>query len=381
MIRQPASRWELAAPDRTETPLKILQITSGRDINGALVYCRLLSQQLAAAGHEVTLLCRPGSWIARQPMPGVTVRESELERFPPGELRRIAAWIKAEGIQIAHSHMSRAHNFGALLARLSPVRSVATAHAQYLQLHWRFHDLVLANSVSSARFHRRVNRIRADRLKTVYCFADLERFLNARADRRNWYRRELLAPPGRHLIAMVGEVVEKKGHRYLFRALPEILRQIPDARVVLIGRFHRDDSCTRRLRKIQMRNQLFRRVHWLGRRENIHEYLKAMDVCVVPSLQESLGLVAVEAQAAGIPVVAARTGGLPEIVQHERTGLLVPPRDPAALAEAVIRLYQNPEWKDQLVAEARAQAIRTFDPERLTYQVIEAYEELLARPR
>lgn len=327
----------------------------------------------------MTVLCRPGAWIARQDMPGVRVIESTLARWPTTELKRMAAFCRSEGIGIVHSHMSRAHNFAAILRRLAPVRAVATAHAQYIQLHWRFHDLVLANSSSTAEFHLRYNRIPRSRMKTVYCFADVERFLNARADRRAWYRRELHAPEGRHLICVVGEVVARKGHRHLFDAMPAVLRAVPDAKLVLLGRFHRGEPCTQALRRKQQKLGLWRKVHWLGRRENIHEYLQAMDVCVVPSVVEPLGLVAVEAQAAGVPVIASKTGGLPEVVSHEKTGLLVPSRDPAALAEAIIRLHGDPNLRQQLVTSGRLAAASMFDAARLTEEVIEAYRELLDR--
>ncbi len=361
--------------------MNILQIISGRDVNGALVYCRLLSQRLAARGHRVTLLCRKGSWIAGLPPDGVEVWESGLEWFPPRELKRIAALVSERRIDLVHSHMSRAHNFAVLLKRLVRIPVVATAHARLVQLHWRFHDLVLANSAATAAFLRSRRLVTPERLRTVLCFADLEKFLDTPADRSRWSRGELGARDGRFLMCTVGELVARKGHRYLFEALPAILRAIPDARLVLLGRFHREETETRWLRRFQLRNELFRRVHWLGRRDNVQDYMAAMDVCVVPSIEEPLGLVAVEAQAAGIPVVATRIGGLPEIVEHERTGLLVPARNPAAIAKAVIRLRGDAELRQRLVLAGRESARTTFDPERLTREVEGAYEDLLTKTR
>jgi glycosyltransferase involved in cell wall biosynthesis len=216
-------------------------------------------------------------------------------------------------------------------------------------------------------------------LKTVLCFADLEKFFHTPADRNRWTRGELGARDGRCLLGTVGEVVPRKGHRYLFGALPEIVRALPDARLMLLGRFHRDDREARWLRRFQLREKLFRRVHWLGRRDNVQDYMAAMDICVVPSVEEPLGLVAVEAQAAGVPVIATRVGGLPEIVADGETGLLVPPRDPAAIAHAVLRLRNDPELRSRLVAAGRESARAKFDPELLTEEVIRAYRELLGR--
>lgn len=358
--------------------MNVLQVISGRDVNGALVYCRLLSQRLAGRGHKIVLLCRKGSWIAGRPPDGVELIESDLDWFPPRELKKTARLVRERGIDLVHSHMSRAHNFAVLLRSFVRVPVVATAHARLFQLHWRFHDLVLANSAATADWLLRRRLVSPARLRTVLCFAELDRFFRTPADRSRWTRGELGARDGRFLIGAVGELAVRKGHRYLMEALPAIIQAIPDARLVLLGRFHRADHVSRSLRRFQLRNGLARRVHWLGRRDNVQDYLAAMNVCVVPSVEEPLGLVAVEAQAAGIPVIATRVGGLPEIVEHEKTGLLVPARDPEAIANAVIRLRQDAALGQRLVAAGKESARATFDPERLTGEVERAYESLLA---
>ena len=94
-------------------PLKILQLISGRNINGALTYCKFLSEHLIARGHEVTILCRSNSWMEEEPVPGVKIFNSEMNRSP-GEIGRIRDWVKAEKFDLLHSHMTRAHAFGVL---------------------------------------------------------------------------------------------------------------------------------------------------------------------------------------------------------------------------------------------------------------------------
>lgn len=359
--------------------MNILQIISGRDVNGALIYCRLLSERLAERGHAVTLLCRPGSWISEYRPAGVSVVTLPLRWRPGGDLPAVGRMVRELGIELVHSHQSRAHNFAALLRQRTGTPSVATAHARIMQLHWRFHDLVLANSHATAQFLRSRRLVHPARLETVYCYADIQRFASVRADRGAYMRGELHARDGRFLVGVVGEVTPRKGHRYLFEALPAIVRAIPDARLVLIGRFHRQERLTRSLRQFQLRHGLLRRVHWLGRRQNVEDYLQALDVLVVPSIEEPLGLVAVEAQAAGIPVIAADVGGLPEIVKHNETGLLVPPRDPAGIAEAVLRMHGDGALRKRLASAARESAISMFDPGRLTTAVETCYQRLLGR--
>jgi glycosyltransferase involved in cell wall biosynthesis len=119
-------------------------------------------------------------------------------------------------------------------------------------------------------------------------------------------------------------------------------------------------------------------VHFLGHRDDVPEILAALDVLVhVPSAPEPFGRVVAEAMAVGKPVVAARAGGLPEIVEHEVTGLLVPPGDPSACAAAVLRLLADPALRARLGTAGRRRAEERFDPAAHAERVVAAYREVL----
>jgi hypothetical protein len=120
-------------------------------------------------------------------------------------------------------------------------------------------------------------------------------------------------------------------------------------------------------------------MRWLGRRSNVHEYMAAMDQVLVTSTEEPFGLVALEAQLAGKPVIATNVGGLPEIVQHEQSGLLIPARSSTGIVESVERLYQDRELAARLAATGREQASQRFTSERLTEEVVAVYREVLRR--
>lgn len=359
--------------------VRILQVNSGREVNGALVHTRLLVRELAALGHEVTVLCRRGYWLWDQ-LDGVPVERvhSIMHRRWP-ELRRAAALVRQRRIDVIHTHMSRAHMFGILLKYLTGVPCVATAHHRHFQLHWRFNDYVIANSESTRRFHIRVNRVPADRIGTVYCSSDLARFAGPRGAIREATRRELGVEDNQPLLGVVGEVVRRKGHIHLFRALPRIAEVFPNFKLLVLGRFKRHEPETRELRRFLVEQQLFRRVIWLGRRNNVPDFFAAMDACVVPSIEEPLGLVAIEAQAAGIPLVVSDTGGLVEIVRDQVDGLVVPPKDPAAIAEAVIRLLGSGDLRARLVENARANVRDRFAPRVLTQQVSDVLQTVASR--
>ncbi len=359
--------------------MNILQIISGQGVNGALVYCKLLCSQLRDFGHQVNVLTRPNSWLTTQleqiDIPFLT---SEMTRFPSGELQRIAKWINANQIDLIHTHMSRGHIFGVLLKLITGVPVIATAHSRSFQLHWNMNDFVIANSRATCDYQNRVNWMSRSKLETVHCFSDLEKFKHVSERSVRAVKRQLRLTGNEFVIGVVGEVIARKGQLYLVQALEEIGKQISNPKLVFLGRFHRNEPYSGQIRSLLLHNGQFRKTKWLGVRSNVEDFMSAFDVCVVPSLEEPLGLVAIESMAAGTPVVTTTVGGLPEIVRHEVNGLLVPPRDPSALAAAIVRLANDSDLRRRLSENGKQTAFRQFDPRSLTEQVISIYQRVLA---
>lgn len=354
--------------------LKILQIVSGLEINGAVVYCKLLTQQLIARGHQVVVLCRPQSWASQQSL-GCEIIESDLKRTP-GRLRQIAALIRNRNIDIIHTHMSRANAFGSLLKALVRTPVVKTAHSQSFQLHWQVNDFVIANSKSTEKYHRRTNRIPAHKIQTLHCIVDSQAIENVTRKSERTVRGQLRWRNGEFLVGIVGQVIARKGHRFLVESLPQLTREIPNLRVVIVGRFHRREAYVKKLRGFLNENGIHRKTRWIGIRENVPDFISAMDVCVVPSLAEPLGLVAIEAQALGTPVVASRTGGLCEIIEHEKTGLLIPPSNAEAIAESIIRIHDDETLRKKIIHHGKIQYREEFDPAEHVEQVEQLYANL-----
>lgn len=117
-------------------------------------------------------------------------------------------------------------------------------------------------------------------------------------------------------------------------------------------------------------------VHFLGFKDNIADYLAALDVFVYPSLEEGLGSAILDAMELGIPVVATQVGGIPEIVRHGHTGLLIAPADPEAITHTVLALHTDPGLRQHLSRQAREYAV-SFAPERIGRQYLEVYKTLV----
>ena len=362
--------------------MNILQVISGRGVNGALVYCKYLSEELVSRGHQVTILCKPNSWIKTHvDQTNVEVIESNLARFPFAEFKRIASVIRDKNIDLIHTHMTRGQNFGIGLKFITGKPVVATAHNRHFELHWNFNDFVIANSKSTFNFHRRVNLVPASRMQTIYCCSDPDHQRPVSPSAALAIRQKLRLKPDSILVGIVGEVAARKGHKYLVQALPKIISKIPNVKLIFVGRYGRKQPYFRQMRKFLFDNKLFGVVKWLGRRSNVQEYLSACDLSVMPSIEEPLGLVALESLAAGTPVVAADTGGLPEIVHHQKSGLIVPPKNPDALADAIIELANDPARREQMGQCGKQFVFQEFDPSRLTDQVEEVYRTVAGHQR
>jgi glycosyltransferase involved in cell wall biosynthesis len=358
--------------------VKILQIVSGQFVNGALVHVDLLTRELLKQGHEVQLLCRPRSWIWRRlHRTGIYKRKSELNRFPPGELLSVARWIRSEQFDVVHTHMSRAHFFGVLLRPLTGVPCVATAHTSHFQLHWQFNDKVIANSQSTYDYQLLYNRVAKNRLTTIPCFVDTEKFENTASDTRKWMRKELGLDDGQPVVGVVGAVTPRKGQLELVQALPQLIERWPTIKLIFIGQFERQSKYYKKIRQTLLHNRLFRRVVWVGRRNNVPELVQALDVCAVPSLKEPLGLCALEAMAAGIPVAAADVGGLREFVKPERTGLLFDPENPKDLCDAVSRLLAEQPLRTAVIQNGRAMLHQDFSPHVITSRIVDVYQSAI----
>jgi glycosyltransferase involved in cell wall biosynthesis len=157
-------------------------------------------------------------------------------------------------------------------------------------------------------------------------------------------------------VLSIGRFVAEKGHRHLLEAAARIERTKPGAHWVLVGAGELEASLKHQARGLGLES----RVHFTGWRDDIPEVLAVSDVFVLPSESEGFGRVVVEAMAMARPVVATAVGGVPEIVQDGQTGILVPPSDPAALADAVRSLLDDPARASRLGAAGRARAESRF---------------------
>jgi glycosyltransferase involved in cell wall biosynthesis len=359
--------------------MNILEIVSGTTVNGAIRHCLLLSRALARRGHRVTVACRPESWIAEQLHDDpVDMVYSDLHRWPTDELRRMTDLVHGRHIDVLHTHLSRAHFFGVLLRGACGVPCVATAHSRHFQLHWMFNDLVIAVSEATRLYHQRWNHVSSDRIVTIPNFVDSECVTAAGGPWRANVRSELHIGESDNLLGVIGNVIPRKGTLYLVRAMPRILAGTPGTRLAIIAEGGTTDYVDRVKRAIAELG-LQQHVLWLGPHNVVSRLLPALDVCVLPSLEESMPLAILEAMGAGLPVVASAVGGVKECIRHGETGLLVPPADAQSLADATLAILNDPGRRRRFGDAAKHEIERRFAVESVVPQIEAALTEAAAR--
>jgi len=215
---------------------------------------------------------------------------------------------------------------------------------------------------------------RREQFVSIFSGIDLERFRRA-PERRRKTRERLGVSDSEFLVGGVGRLEPVKGFTYFMDAARVLTGESPRVTFVHAG----DGAQAEAFRK--QAASMEGRIRFLGLRDDIPELMAAFDALVVPSLNEGMGRVIVEAGAAGTPVVASRVGGIPDIVQDGRTGFLVAPRDPRAIVESLRSLAANPAQARELGQNARAHIVPAFGVERMVMRIEALYEELMEAHR
>jgi glycosyltransferase involved in cell wall biosynthesis len=328
-----------------------------------------LAAGLAALGHEVVIVTDRAGWMTeRAEAAGVPVW---IETQRPGLdwrwVLHLARRMRRESIDVFHSHEFSMNVFGGAAAWLARVPHVATIHGRhyvteaprriraYRLLH-RLGTPIVAVSDDLRSYLAEGFSLERNALKLVHNGIALQEARltdpSRRAQSRQNARAALGLPASGPLLVCVGNLYLVKDHACLLRALP----RLAGAHVAIAGRGEEEGN----LRALATEIGVIERVHLLGLRDDVDAILDAADVFVQPSRSEGLPLAVLEAMGHGLPVVATNVGGIPEAIEDEKSGLLVPPGDPEALAGALAQVLESPESAQSLARLARARAEAEF---------------------
>lgn len=296
-----------------------------------------------------------------------------------------AAWrlrqlVREERVHVVVANTSRAAYIASLALALSPVPLVWWVRdfdfgRSWFRLLGRIPERIVCVSEAIREFYGGSG----PRFRVVVVGSDLYRRLAERSPEDVLRERARLSlSPGDVVIGYMGRLVEGKGAQDLLAAFEAVHRQHPRARLLVVGtgRGQEGDNEAELHRAVELRG-LSSLVSFTGYRTDEALYYKLFDVFVLTTrIREAMPTSVIQAMMAGKPVVATATGGTPELVRHGETGLLVPPGDPAALAEALCALLADPARAQRLAEEGRRRAMERHREEVTTEKVARLYEEL-----
>ena len=206
-------------------------------------------------------------------------------------------------------------------------------------------------------------------ISLVYNGVDLDRYDHQEACCT--LKEEYDMEPDAQIVGVVARLEPEKGHATLLEAWPAVLRACPNAYLLVVGEGSRCDALKQQAADLGIGH----RVVFTGRREDVPAVTAALDVAVLPSYREAQGLSVLEAMALSRPVVASNVGGIPEMIQDGITGLLVPPRDPQALAGAIVRLLEDHPLADTLGRAGHNLVHSRFCIEQMISSIADLYDE------
>jgi glycosyltransferase involved in cell wall biosynthesis len=307
--------------------------------------------------------------------------------FDPALIFRLRSWFRRERPDIVHTHLIHADIHAGIAARWAGVPVlVSTKHnddrfrrawpirrAERLLSSWT--DRTIAISDALRTFHVSMSGVDPSRVTTIhYGYAPGD---DVSPSDPAGLRAELRLPPEAPIILTVGRLVDQKGHDVLLRALPLLAPGTTAAHVVIVGDGPRRPSLIRLAGDLGVAG----RVRFLGWRDDVSRLMRAATVLAHPARWEGFGLVLLEAMAAHVPIVAAGVSAIPEIIESDVSGLLVPPDDPPALARALDAVLASEDLRHRLTAGGVQRLTERFGPAAMARSHEGVYEALVAETR
>lgn len=340
-----------------------------------------LLQRLDPTRWRIHVACfhREGAWLERVARVTTSIREFPIKSFRHpttlAQMRRFAQWCRGQRLLVVHAADFYANVFALpaaawarVPARIGSRRELnpdKTAGQIALQrMAYGCAHCIVANSHAAAR-RLQQERVPTHRIAVIPNGLDLTRFRTPAGQRSG------------RIVATVANLRPEKGHRTLLEAARTVLARHPDVRFRLVG----DGPERTALQRLAAEHGVAHAVDFLGHRDDVAELLATADIAAIPSTSEAFPNAAVEAMATGLPIVASAVGGLLELVRDGYNGVLVPPANPTALAEALEQLLSDEPLRSRLGAEARRHVTTRYSFQRMVAAIDALYLTELHRRR
>jgi len=380
--------------------IKLIHIITRLDKGGSAENTFLTLKGLDKSRYEVSLIAGPvedpsqdrrnqieESGVSYIQVPQLRRNINFFFDFPA--LLKIRRLLKRDKPDIVHTHTSKAGLLGRLAARLAGIPSIIhTPHGHVFfgyfgalktkmfvlleKLASRITDKIIALTPREKADYLRYKVAKEDKLVVIPSGIELHKCQYPPKEERSKLRRELGIPDRSAVVGTAGRLVPVKGPGFLLQAVGQVISEHPDTYLVFAG----DGPLRKNLAKDAVDRGLAKKIIFTGWRDDMARVLSVFDVFCLPSLNEGMGRVLVEAMALGKPVVASDAGGIPDLIIPGKNGILVPPQDPEELARQIRFLIENREEREKL-GRAGKEMASAYSDEVMVKKIAELYEKAL----
>jgi glycosyltransferase involved in cell wall biosynthesis len=392
----------------TMTKIKVIHVITRFDKGGAAENTFLTVTGLQSMGYEVILVrglsyesnMGPAETKAVEScledadgkgIQILTIRELVRRIYPLGDLKTLYKLItifSEEKPHIVHMHTSKAGILGRWAARLAGIHVII--HSPHGHVFWGYFnkwktrayiflerltatitDRIIMLTSREKKDHLRCHIAHENKFTVIHSGVDLSRFSDALVDPDD-AKKKLGIPKGTFVVGTVGRLTHIKGHKYLIEAARKILLTRPEMTFIFLG----DGELMNDLKAQAASLGIYDKVKFLGWREDVAEVMATFDLFVLPSLNEGMGKVLVEAMAMRKPIIASNVGGIPDLVKNEENGLLVPPEDAEAIARSISILHSHPLKRRAMGEKGKAIAVE-YGADAMVQKIDRLYRELV----
>lgn len=364
--------------------MKILHTISSGGMYGAEAVILNLSRTLAEANHTSVIGVFVNSSNPNLQLHGTAAKQGleshlipcngQVDRTTIATIRKLAI---ESGSDVVHAHGYKADIYAYLAVRGQGVPFVSTCHTWYdtdwlVSLYGKVDRFVLRKfgrvvAVSDEVRQRLLGAgVRDDRIRMVRNGIDLRPFDGAKASVRDG--------SDRPIVGLIGRLAWEKGVDIFLAAAAKVLVEFPETRFVVVGEGPDREKLDRTIEELGIGGN----VDMLGRRDDMPAVYASLDIMVSSSRQEGLPMAILEGMASSLPLVATSVGEVPTVVQDGKTGIVVPPENPDAVAAGIVDLLRDPEKRKRFGAAGRQLIEDEYSAERMTADYLRVYEEAIA---
>jgi len=359
--------------------LRILHVETGTNLYGGALQVYYLLRGLQKKDCFNILVCPERSDIGHEADSSV---DKNYQIPMHGDLDllfifRLWKIIKQEKPDIVHLHSRRgADILGGIAARLARVPAVLTRRvdnpepALLVKIKYRLYKKVITISQGIKQVLLSEG-VEPRKLQCIHSAVDIKKYKMGCTDKA--IRSQLGLDENDKAVAVIAQLIDRKGHRYLIRAIPEIIKHVPQAKFILFGKGPLEQS----LRELCLQTGIFDSVIFAGFRNDLEKILPCLNLVAHPADMEGLGVSLLQAAACGLPIVATPVGGIPEIVRDGINGFLVDPGDSAQLASKIIELLENNTLADQYGTAGRKLVEQYFSIDAMVNANFSMYQKLV----